>query len=147
MNKRDITWNNMYNSVKSYHANNGRWPASYSLDKDEKKLGQWCINQKQKQKTGKLSDIRKQMLDAIGFVWRVNFSWFVMFESLKLFREKTGKWPYSLSGDNEEKRLGDWLYRQRAIAKGKKKYKMPQDHLEKLESIDFMKCDYRGKKK
>lgn len=149
LNKRDTIWHEMFNCVKSYHTNIGTWPSSYSADKRIKKLGLWCVNQRQYKKIGKISDIRKQMLDSIGFDWGevLNDKWLETFEALKSYREKVGKWPYRKSDNKDEARLAAWLYSQRSIVKGNKGCKMPLDHLEKLESINFMECDYRGKQK
>ena len=147
--KRDTVWNDMFNIVKSYHENTGTWPSSYNTNKAVKKLGLWCANQRQNEKKGKIGYIRKQMLDSIGFDWGVVLEdrWNEMFEALKSYRDKTGRWPRQISDDKDEKRLGVWLCNQRAVANSKKDCKMPQDRLEKLESINFMKCDYRGKQK
>lgn len=149
LNKRDVIWNNMLNKLKSYHANTEKWPSSCSRDKNVKKLGLWCVTQRAYKKSGKISDIRKQMLDSIGFDWGVvrKDKWLEMFEALKKFRDKTGKWPLPTSDNKGEAKLGVWLCNQRAIAKGKRGYKMPQERLEKLESINFMKYVYRGKQK
>ena len=147
-NKWDTVWSNMFISVKSYHVNSGVWPSPKSSDKEIKKLGWWCVTQRQFLKKGKLSNTRKQMLDAIEFDWGIVYRdrWTEKFEALKKYRSNTGKWPYAKSDNKDEAKLGRWLSEQRAIAKGKKTYKMLPERLKKLEAIDFWKPDYRGRK-
>ena len=142
-------WDNKFNSVKSYHANTGAWPSVMCPDKEVKKLGWWCVCQRQLLRKGKLSNTRKQMLDSIEFDWGIVYKdrWTEMFEALKRYRSNTGKWPYTSSSNKDEKRLGIWLCEQRAIARGTRGYKILPDRLEKLKSIDFWQLDYRGKAK
>lgn len=83
LNKRDVIWNNMLNKLKSYHANTEKWPSSCSRDKNVKKLGLWCVTQRAYKKSGKISDIRKQMLDSIGFDWG---GWYVRISGLKCLK-------------------------------------------------------------
>ena len=145
----DIRWNDMFNRVKSYHANTGTWPSTICPDKEVKKLGWWCVCQRRYLREGKLSNTRKEMLDSIEFDWGIvhRDRWTEMFEALKRYRSNTGKWPHAKSDNKDEGILGRWLCQQRAMAKGKKGYKILPDRLEKLKSIDFWNYTYRGKAK
>lgn len=134
----------MFEEVKCYHEKTGAWPSCHK----HKKLGAWCVFQRQNRKRGKISTVRKQMLDSIGFDWGVTLKdeWQKMYNELKSYREKTGRWPCPRSENKEEAKLGAWLYNQRSVAKGSKKSKMPSEHLEKLEAINFKVRNHQRRK-
>jgi transcriptional regulator with XRE-family HTH domain len=142
-------WDRMFEKVKNYHDNTGTWPSSSHRDATVKRLGIWCAVQRAKKRSGKLKDKRKQMLDSLHFDWRSTLEdgWREMFEALKNYRDKTERWPSLSSKNKNESKLARWLMNQRAVARGQKNSKLPQDRLEKLESINFMKNDPPGRKK
>lgn len=143
--KRDTNWYNMFEEVKCYHEKTGSWPSCHK----HKKLGAWCVFQRLNKKRGKISTVRKQMLDSIGFDWGVTLKdeWQKMYNELKSYREKTGRWPCPRSENKEEAKLGVWLYNQRSVANGNRGRKMPQEHLEKLEAINFKERNHQRRNK
>lgn len=130
--KRDTVWNDMFNSVKSYHDNTGTWPSSYNTDKAVKKLGLWCVYQRQKYKAGNLSQEKIDQLESIDFQWVMKLPnlWDTMFEAVKEHRTITGEWPDPNSHNAEVAKLGRWYHRQ--------KHKLKQRQLTPEKKIQFI---------
>jgi hypothetical protein len=59
-------WKNTYNTYKTFVEQNGRTP-SHSVE-SEKKLFSWAATQKQRHKTGNLSEKQIEMLVEIGLI-------------------------------------------------------------------------------
>jgi hypothetical protein len=62
-------WMRQYKQLKGYRRKYGRNPPSGTR---KSPLAHWVSNQRTMQTTGRLAPERKKLLDAIGFVWRVN---------------------------------------------------------------------------
>jgi len=96
-------------------------------------LGQWVNNQRGRKDD--LSQDRLKRLTAIGFVWDVlSYQWKEGFKYLKEYEQEYG--DYLVDGKFETPDgfpLGEWVSRQRALAK---KGKMSQEHMERLTALD-----------
>ena len=98
--------------------NGGRWPTSNSADATERKSSEWIAMQRDAYKRGVLETERVQRLEAVkGWVWVVrDTQWYETLEEFKAFRfANNQKWPSKHSGDQTEKALGQWYFRQRRL--------------------------------
>lgn len=136
-------WENSYQNLKSFIAENGRWPAIGSSDPNETKLYNWCSTQRsleKKRKKDPLTQSRIDKLDAIGFRWIVikTRTWKESFELVKAFYLKNNEWPTHSNRDPEEDRLGKWCNTMRASRNGNKtKYKLTPGQIKKLTDLGF----------
>ena len=68
---QDRVWMEKFERLKSYWGKNGNScvPTSYEEDPE---LGEWTAKQRQKYTQGRLSSDRQQLLNTVGFVYRIN---------------------------------------------------------------------------
>ncbi|KAG7346386.1 helicase domain protein [Nitzschia inconspicua] len=111
-------------------------------------LGDWVTSQRQQYheyvqgKPTPLTKQRKELLDEIGFQWRIRNrpEWTMKYEELIKYKEKHGdtRVPQHYS---DNRALGKWVAKQREqyklLKKGKHSFLTP-DRLEKLNSIGFV---------
>ena len=128
-------WDIMKHKVETFYQMHNRWPSYSPKDKEEKRLGTWCITQRTAKKANKLSDERIASLTAIGFVWRVNGDWDIMKTKMEVFHQMHNRWPSSSAKDKEEKRLGEWRHSQQ---KEKKKNTLSDERIASLTAIGFV---------
>ena len=62
----NTNWNNKYNELKAFLDKHGREP---KRTKEEIVLGEWCSTQRDKKKSGMLSEERENLLNDISFSW------------------------------------------------------------------------------
>lgn len=115
----DSSWNIMFESVKEYKLENGKWPVRTSSDKSLSKMASWCSTQRQHFKSGKLSTDQIKKLEDIGLKLEIK-SWDVKLSELKEYRENTGKWPSSISKNDDVAMLGRWFLLQKSKLKSNK---------------------------
>jgi superfamily II DNA or RNA helicase len=129
----DAKWESMFQELLDYSEKHGNtnvpsdWPTY---------LGTWVGLQRRAFKSlgrGKISSIRKEKLDAIGFIWdAADFSWN---EKLAEFESCVAVYGSADASINWPSGLGDWVSRQRSMyAKGD----LAQARIEKLESAGFI---------
>jgi ATP-dependent helicase/DNAse subunit B len=118
--KRDTQWNMQYEKLVEYKRKKGNClvPRSYEQDKT---LGVWVSVQRTFQKSNRIRQDRKIILDEIGFVWKANRAsiftpehdklWHQNYEKLVKFKRKIGhcKVPRKYK---EDKSLGIWVSNQ-----------------------------------
>ena len=107
-------WEDNFNELKDFHNNNQRWPKYIKMDSKESKLYRFCNSIFRSLERGELPITQQNLLEGIGFpltqgaftnVWLDNYA------KLKIFRQKyPNRWP-SARGDNSEKPLYQFCYR------------------------------------
>lgn len=68
--RREAQWKESYKKLKVFYAQHGHFHIPNQYDPDPS-LGIWVSNQRSIHNRGQLAPRRKQLLDDIGFVWRV----------------------------------------------------------------------------
>lgn len=100
--------------VKQRH----RVPSQYAEDSGERALAFWFRNQKASLRTGLLLPERVSKMDKLLPGWssphRVRPSWDQTLARAVQFKADRGRWPSSMSPDDDERTLANWLYRQSA---------------------------------
>ena len=152
----------MFEALKAFKEKEGRWPCHSEADKREvvypdglmemRDLATWIAIQRSAKKDSgsmKMTDERERILNSIGFVWEpYEEQWDAMFEAVKAFKEKEGRWPGH--GKKEDKRevvypdgsmemrdLAPWISKQRRVKKGVRGMKMTDKRERMLNSIGF----------
>ena len=107
-------------------------------------LAKWMSEQKTAKSYGKMIPLREEMLNEIGFVWsEKEYNWKVLFEAVKSFKEKEGRWPIDRKAeDKREVTLADGKPVLRDLGNWMSKQKTRRDKLDpfcekKLKEIDF----------
>ncbi|MSU63737.1 MAG: DEAD/DEAH box helicase, partial [Pedosphaera sp.] len=107
------TWDERYGQLKAFKTRFGhcRVPV-FSLQ--EPQLGMWVRRQRQRRKTGLLSEREFELLERMGFIWHPDDDyWETMFQSLLDYKQRHGdcKVPCPCP---ENTQLGNWVRTQRA---------------------------------
>ena len=134
---QDEIWNENYKLLKQYvEEHNGKIPAA-----SEPIIGAWFFEQKTTLRKNKLSEERKQKLDALGDWSKSRYEtneeqWEEKYQMLKKYiEEHNGKIPTA-----SEPIIGKWLSNQR---KNYKKGKLSEEKKQKLDSlVDWSKSQY-----
>lgn len=86
-------WEEMYEKAKDFYEQHGHFSVSYD---DDARLCQWVWAQQAKHRDGEMRSDRKEMLEAINFVWgdakadRSQRLWYESFEKLREFQLENG---------------------------------------------------------
>lgn len=121
-------WQENYYELKQYINDNGNAlvPAKYPI------LGNWVSHQRQKKKSGKLSNEQIQLLDAVGFVWDpLEKEWQNNYHEIKQYVNDNGN---ALVSQNHPI-LGKWIQTQR---RDKKNGRLSEEHIQLLNEIGFI---------
>ena len=125
-------WTEMYDLLVQFKKKEGH-PNVPSTYKEDEKLANWLVNQRQFRKKGKLTIDRQTMLEELGVKWATPHKpWEEMYDLLVQFKEREGhaKVPQNHKEDGEN--LGAWLMNQRNF---RKKGKLAIDRQKKLEEL------------
>lgn len=108
-NRREVTWDNTYEELKAFHAEEGHWAVPKDLvSVDGVKVGLWARSQRGKRKNGSLSQRKVALLDKIGFPWDpAQERWDTRCVELKQFHTAHGHINLPAG------QLRSWLYQQR----------------------------------
>jgi superfamily II DNA or RNA helicase/DNA-binding TFAR19-related protein (PDSD5 family) len=131
-------WEEGFRELSAYHQEHGNCnvPSSY-ITETGFKLGVWADTQRQKLKKNKLSDERKERLEALGFVWDpYTEQWEEGFRELCAYHQEHGNCdvPKSYITDTGFM-LGSWAFRQRGNYKNNK---LSEERKERLEALGFV---------
>jgi uncharacterized protein YbgA (DUF1722 family) len=140
----DKQWNKQYEKLIEFKRKNGNClvPRRYQEDMS---LGGWVSNQRCINVNNSIRPERKDLLDELGFVWKVppgssdnhnhtdNKNWHHQYEKLVEFKRKNGNClvPYKY---DEDATLGMWVSRQRQFHS---KNKIRLDRKELLDELGF----------
>ena len=120
----------------------------YHMDTPNKRLMTWVSNQRVNYKKGDMPQKRIEMLNDIGFVWKVDpynadaslhqSHWDDMFQELCRFQRAHGHTQVFVHTHTEgyHEKLGQWTNMQRTFRRNQEKC-MTEERLQKLESIGF----------
>jgi hypothetical protein len=137
--KVDEKWHQQYLRLIGFHKQHGHCIVPNSYDKD-KSLGEWVGKQRQIYSTSIMPDDRKQLLEELRFVWKVDKAdadaslsqreWDEQLDRIKQFKEQFGH--CDVPGSFTKWGLGIWLCVQRAAAR---KGQLDIRRVHKLQSV------------
>jgi uncharacterized protein YbgA (DUF1722 family) len=110
----DPKWNKQYEKLVEFKRNNGHCIVPQTHHEDMS-LGMWVSQQRHLHSKNKLRADRKELLNEIGFVWRVDTTsapWNKQYEKLIEFKRKNGHCLVP-STYKEDMSLGTWVSKQR----------------------------------
>jgi hypothetical protein len=126
----EFDWLEMYNQLKEYTDVHDECPVPYTGG-DPSPLETWFNNQRTRRESMPRS--RKDLLDALGFIWDVNaWNWEQMYNQLKEYNDVHGHCgvPYT-RGDPSP--LGKWVDSQRT-----RRESMPRSRRDLLDTLGFI---------
>ncbi|MFZ4596312.1 MAG: helicase associated domain-containing protein, partial [Verrucomicrobiaceae bacterium] len=130
----DRKWDEMYDRLKQYHAENGHSDVPAKWNKDRKLAG-WLSAQRQRRKKGQMTEDEIRLLDSLGVTWRSRDvgTWEDRLAELVLFKERNGHCnaPKSCS---EFPKLGGFV---NAMRSKKATGELSQERIGLLEAIGF----------
>jgi hypothetical protein len=137
--KVDEKWHQQYLKLLDFHQGHGHCIVASFYDRD-KSLGGWVGKQRQMYTANRMPEDRKQLLDELGFVWKVDKAdadaslsqreWDEQLDRIIKFKEQYGHCDVPRSFTKW--RLGSWLCVQRAEAR---KGQLDTRRVDKLLSI------------
>ena len=139
--KHNATWDKAYRAACQYKKANGNLdiPVAYTTA-DGIALGRWI----RRQKTAKLTDERRNKLDALGFVWEKEDPWMEKFCLLKAYYEHYGHTKIPSNYVVEGVWLRKWLAEQvarlneRPTGRNKTVKKLTQEQIKCLRSVGIV---------
>jgi hypothetical protein len=122
--KADEKWHQQYLKLVGFHQGHGHCIVTYFCDRD-KSLGGWVNKQRQIYTANRMPEDRKQLLDELGFVWKVDKAdadaslsqreWDEQLDRITQFKEQYGHCDVPRSFTKWG--LGSWLCVQRSEAR------------------------------
>jgi hypothetical protein len=140
--KTDETWRKQYEKLVEFKQKHGNCIVP-TMHQEDVSLGKWVSRQRTRHVNNTLRLDRQELLDEIGFVWRVDkyALWHLQYEKLVEFKQKNGHCLVPRTYQ-EDLCLGEWVSGQRGRHRNNK---MPQDRKEVLDEIGFVwKVDTRA---
>eukprot|EP00804_Cyclotella_cryptica_P019454 CCRYP_006630-RC/>CCRYP_006630-RC protein AED:0.24 eAED:0.24 QI:0/0.33/0.25/1/0.33/0.25/4/610/455 len=133
------SWETRYNELVEYTREFGHCNITLRY-KPNPELGKWVNHQREAYKkfktegeTSTMTQERIDLLEAIGFVWKVEPQWNTRFSELVNYKREHGDCNVPAKYKPNRK-LGVWVYRHRTEFKNGK---LPQEHIKKLNDIGF----------
>jgi len=145
----DEGWNTNYVLLKTYMLkNNNQCPTRSYETTDGVKIGGWISTQRDNKKKNKLSQDKITKLESLqGWFWELDLDegWNTNYVLLKTYMLKNNnQCPTASYETTDGVKIGRWISKQRD---NKKKYKLSQDKITKLESLQGWFWEQRKKKK
>jgi len=103
----DKKWKKRFKELKEFKDDHDHFVVPSNKGEKLRKLSSWTRNQRLNRST--LSEDRKQMLDGIGFPWKVNKTWEEQYENLVEFKKKNHHFNIPVADSS----LYPWVRRQR----------------------------------
>ncbi|MGN0667130.1 MAG: Helicase associated domain protein [Huintestinicola sp.] len=132
----EMSWESTFQVLCEFINQNKRFP--YQKEKyNGLSLGCWCDSQKMMYRNGRLSEVRINALEEIGFPWdTLEEAWNIKFSMLKAFKERTGRFPVRKDSLEDESihQLYTWCSSQRQFYKTGR---MLHDRILKFQEIGF----------
>jgi hypothetical protein len=125
-------WSILLEKLERYKERFGHASVVYRWDEDPK-LANWVTRQRTLFSKNKLSPERQQKLQDLGFVWRIQDDWQVMYEKLKGYKEKHGDCNVPQNWGPDPK-FGRWVSRQREAFKDGS---LKNERKEQLDKVGF----------
>lgn len=138
--KRKNDWYAIYNDVFAYYEKNGniKIPTSVTGKTTGVKLSDWLIRQRSMKKSGELSEEQVNLLDNIGFEWKLKTVWEEGYTRAKEYFERNGNLDMNHDYKCEEDgfALGFWVFDYRKAYNGmKSKCVITPEQIKALEEI------------
>lgn len=131
---RDHAWELMFRRLEDFNKTFGHCRVPHGWEKD-KQLALWVMRQRRMNMQGKILDIRRLLLNRIGFIWAIqetfNIQWENFFQQLADFKKEFGH--CNVPGKNIK--LVSWIERQRL---SKKKKILSSQREQRLNELDFI---------
>ncbi|MFI5982054.1 Helicase associated domain protein [Streptomyces sp. NPDC051555] len=127
--RREVTWDNTYEEIKAFHAEEGHWVVPMDLvSVDGVKVALWARSQRGSRRQGTLEERKVALLDKIGFPWDpAQERWDARCVELKKFHATQGHINLPPG------QLRSWLYQQR---KKRRQGALTQEAAQRLSFID-----------
>jgi superfamily II DNA or RNA helicase len=128
-------WNEMLNKWIKFYTEHKRYPSNTSTNLDEKQVGAWQSNQRQKyrKKENIMTPEKIVLLEAQdGWVWRTD-KWNETLKKWENFYKQNSKNPSQHSTNPEERTLAQWQSDQRFNYKHKNVTMMTPERIKQLE--------------
>ena len=139
----DKMWHLQYEKLVEFKQKNGHFLVPFRYEQD-RPLGKWVIRQRIIHTKKKMRQDRKELLDKIEFVWKVDVvvkqarrtadRWHSLYESLVEFKQKNDHCIVP-QHYKQNRPLGDWVRRQRKFLTSNK---MQPDRKALLDEIGFV---------
>ncbi len=134
--KKELKWENGYERAREYYEKHGnlKMPSLYKSESGFP-LGKWVRAQIEKYNEGKLSAERFKRLSAIGMKWERVDSWEYRFSLAEAYFKEHGdlRVPNGYNVDGVD--LQKWVSEQKQAYYGKRKQKLTDEQILRLESI------------
>jgi hypothetical protein len=105
-------WEDGFGYLKLYKEREGHCRVPNLYKENDYRLGQWV--EVQRRNKAKMTEVRRQRLDEIGFVWdQLGTDWEDGFGNLKLYKEREGHCRVPSGYKEDGYRLGQWVQVQR----------------------------------
>jgi hypothetical protein len=112
--------------------------SEYSKDKEQARLGRLCNKLRANYRKNKLKDADIKLLEQIkGWFWKTNDiikSFDENYDDLKKWLNNNYRMPSRYSKDNHEKKIGQWVERQKT---NHRKNKITKEDYKKLENLPY----------
>ena len=143
--RHDQAFQDMYDRLLEFREQNGHClvPVNYAADKS---LASWVANQRTKFSKNDIPKKRIDMLNEVGFVWKVDpydaenslhqRHWNDMFKELTRYHERHGHTQVPTTSVVNGKKLGMWVNMQRTFRRGNDPF-LTAERIAKLNSIGF----------
>jgi hypothetical protein len=133
--KIDRRWEEIYERLKQYHTANGDSdvPAKW---KEDPKLASWLSAQRQRRKSGQMSDEELRLLDSLGVTWKSRDvgTWEDRLAEVAAFKAKNGHCEIPLKYP-ENPKLGRFVNSMRTQ---RNSGKLSADRIAKLDALGFL---------
>jgi hypothetical protein len=145
----DGAWTKMYNNLVDFHREHKHCMVSTRMevkmdDGTSKNLGTWVIRQRTALTDGILKEDRKQLLDDLGFVWKIDHydvdtslrarQWEEMYNKMQAFKETHGHCQIPVNY-KDDPTLGKWARNQRAF---ERTGRLDETRFERLDVLGFV---------
>ena len=126
------SWDEWYGRLLKFKEREGHCRVTTNHLEGEYRLGVWVASQRTKR--SKLSETRRQRLDALGFVWdEVAQKWEENFNALKKFKEREGHCRVPHNHFEDEYSIGQWVTSLRS-----RMIELSEERRRELDELDFV---------
>jgi hypothetical protein len=120
MTKKDKLWHQQYEQLLAFKEKNGHSIVPHRYEQD-KSLGKWVNSQRQIHAKHAMKQDRRDLLDELGFVWRVHDEWNEQYDKLIEFERKNGHCMVPrMKNKRGDASLATWVATQRINHKNNK---------------------------
>jgi len=127
-------WNQYFSVLKKFFNREGHTNVTKAHREDKLKLGQWVISQRALYQNNKLSEVRINQLETLGFSWNLlDDQWGKYFAALCAFKKRHGDCKVPQLETFKGLKLGSWVRTQRGNAAT-----LAPERIKRLNEIGFI---------